>query len=1035
MANTNATVLSTTFQSATFTTVFNNSVTITSGLNTHVFSTPFSWDGTSNLLINICHSLNGGGGNTQVAVINPGFIATTTNSGTVACSTNTGGGTNANRPVIIFGIGGLTWTPTTDLYTDAGATTAYTGGAAGTVYTKPTATRTYTATATLGSCTKTNTTTITTKIPVGITSVTADASPICSTATTSLTANGVVGDNAVVTWYTGAGGTGTTLGTGATLVAGPGTYYAIVTGDCGIPAEASVTVETKVTIGITSITAVSNSVCSTETTTLTANGVVGTNNLITWYTGTGGTGTNLGTEATLTAGPGTYYAYVTGDCGSPVEANITIGTKVNVGITNVSAAANPICATATTTLTANSVLGTNALVTWWTGSGGTGTNLGTGLTISVGPGNYYARVTGDCGTPQEASYIVNTTAVPTYVNLQFPSSGSTCQGGTFTSYGRVYQAGITEAAGAGSGITAQFGYSTSNTDPSTWTNWSTATFNAQTGNDDEYTYIFSPPLSGTYYYAYRYRQGTCDWLYGGNSGTTGGFWNGTTNVNGVLTVNSNAAHTISLSSGSSTPALCQNTLLGTNMVYAIGGGATGAGVTGLPSGMSGSFSSGTFTISGTPTTGGTYNYTVTTTGNGCATAVTALGTITVSSTLDFVNLQFPASGSICQTSTFTAYGQVFETGVTPGAGQGAGITVEFGYNDTNSNPSTWTNWFAASYHATVTGNNDEYQYLFTPTSSGTYYYTYRYKQGTCDWQYGGYTSGGGGTWSSGSNVSGVLTVNPAMTATAASTTPTLCISTSLTAISHTTTGATGIGTATNLPAGVTAAFANNTITISGTPTASGTFNYSIPLTGGCGSVNATGTITVTPAMTTTAASTTPTLCISTALTAITHTTTGATGIGTATNLPTGVTAAFANNTITISGTPSESGTFNYSIPLTGGCGSVNATGTITVNANLPASVSVTASPSGAICTGTSVTFTASPTNGGATPAYQWYVGATPIGTNSATFTSTTLVDSDVVTVQMTSNASPCLTGSPATSTGISSTQSSMHFGYFSRSQR
>jgi hypothetical protein len=37
-----------------------------------------------------------------------------------------------------------------------------------------------------------------------------------------------------------------------------------------------------------------------------------------------------------------------------------------------------------------------------------------------------------------------------------------------------------------------------------------------------------------------------------------------------------------------------------------------------------------------------------------------------------------------------------------------------------------------------------------------------------------------------------------------------------------------------LPAGVTAAFASNTITISGTPTVSGTFNYSIPLTGGCG---------------------------------------------------------------------------------------------------------------------------------------------------------------------------------------------------------
>jgi hypothetical protein len=70
----------------------------------------------------------------------------------------------------------------------------------------------------------------------------------------------------------------------------------------------------------------------------------------------------------------------------------------------------------------------------------------------------------------------------------------------------------------------------------------------------------------------------------------------------------------------------------------------------------------------------------------------------------------------------------------------------------------------------------------------------------------------------------------------------------------------GNGTATELPAGITAAFASNTITISGTPTVSRTFNYSIPLTGGCGAVNATGTITVTPNNTASAASTTPTLC-------------------------------------------------------------------------------------------------------------------------------------------------------------------------------
>jgi uncharacterized protein (TIGR02145 family) len=85
----------------------------------------------------------------------------------------------------------------------------------------------------------------------------------------------------------------------------------------------------------------------------------------------------------------------------------------------------------------------------------------------------------------------------------------------------------------------------------------------------------------------------------------------------------------------------------------------------------------------------------------------------------------------------------------------------------------------------------------------------------------------------------------ACAAGAASSTPTLTVNTVLTNITHATTSATGIGTASGLPAGVTAAWSANVITISGTPTATGTFNYNIPLTGtSCSSVNATGSITV-----------------------------------------------------------------------------------------------------------------------------------------------------------------------------------------------
>ncbi|MFD0984293.1 T9SS type A sorting domain-containing protein, partial [Flavobacterium myungsuense] len=71
-----------------------------------------------------------------------------------------------------------------------------------------------------------------------------------------------------------------------------------------------------------------------------------------------------------------------------------------------------------------------------------------------------------------------------------------------------------------------------------------------------------------------------------------------------------------------------------------------------------------------------------------------------------------------------------------------------------------------------------------------------------------------------------------------------------------------------------------------------------------------------------------------------------------------------------------------------------------------------------ICPGTSVTFTATPTNGGTSPSYQWKLNGTNIGADSATFTTTTLVNGDSVTVTMTSNATPCLTNSPVSSNTI-----------------
>ena len=167
---------------------------------------------------------------------------------------------------------------------------------------------------------------------------------------------------------------------------------------------------------------------------------------------------------------------------------------------------------------------------------------------------------------------------------------------------------------------------------------------------------------------------------------------------------------------------------------------------------------------------------------------------------------------------------------------------------------------------------------------------------------------------------------------------TTCNNAAITNITYVTSNATGINNdgvsgSNGLPQGVSAHWASNVITISGTPTVSGTYNYSIPLTGGCGTENATGTITVTSNNTVTLTSAVgtnnQTKCINSAITNITYVTTNATGM-VANGLPTGVNAHWASNVITISGTPTVSGTFNYSIVVTGGCGTVNATGTITV---------------------------------------------------------------------------------------------------------
>jgi len=91
----------------------------------------------------------------------------------------------------------------------------------------------------------------------------------------------------------------------------------------------------------------------------------------------------------------------------------------------------------------------------------------------------------------------------------------------------------------------------------------------------------------------------------------------------------------------------------------------------------------------------------------------------------------------------------------------------------------------------------------------------------------------------------------------------------------------------------------------------------------------------------------------------------------------------------------------------------------TVNATnvLAAGVTIAAIPVGAICSGSSVTFTATPANGINSPTYQWQVNGVNAGTNSTTYSTSSLNNGDVVTCILSSNEN-CVTGSPATSNPV-----------------
>ena len=388
-----------------------------------------------------------------------------------------------------------------------------------------------------------------------------------------------------------------------------------------------------------------------------------------------------------------------------------------------------------------------------------------------------------------------------------------------------------------------------------------------------------------------------------------------TSLQGTITVDPEAGLSLNSSAGTDAQVVCENTPI-VNITYQLVDGATGAAVTGLPTGLSFSSIGDIATISGTPTDNVTtqtvYNYTVTTTGSPCS--GTATGTITIDPD-DDLSLISPADTEtqvLCETEPLVAIEYQFSGGATSAdvAGLPNGVTFVITANQ-----------------VTISG---------TPTDDITTQTVYNYAVSTL----------GGNCVNT--SLQGTITVDPeaglSLNSSAGTDAQVVCENTPIVNITYQLVdGATGAAV-TGLPTGLSFSSIGDIATISGTPTDNVTtqtvYNYTVTTTGSPCSGTATGTITIDPdddlSLISPADTETQVLCETEPLVAIEYQFSGGATSADVAGLPNGVTFVITANQVTISGTPTDDITtqtvYNYTVSTLGGnCVNTSLQGTITVD--------------------------------------------------------------------------------------------------------
>lgn len=181
------------------------------------------------------------------------------------------------------------------------------------------------------------------------------------------------------------------------------------------------------------------------------------------------------------------------------------------------------------------------------------------------------------------------------------------------------------------------------------------------------------------------------------------------------------------------------------------------------------------------------------------------------------------------------------TGMNPGA-----LLGSYQVKPASISKNTWNYIDLSSFNISITNATD---YFIVLVSSSIDIFGLGQEQSNSNRSF---TSSDGSTWTSVQN----LRIRPVVYGIPASAIPTLALSSatmtdnqtvcsgaSITPVTFTTTGVTGANF-TGLPTGVTGSWVSGVATISGTPTQTGIFNYSVKIASSCDTATATGTITI-----------------------------------------------------------------------------------------------------------------------------------------------------------------------------------------------